>query len=223
MKRKNNRGKFYIIIGLIFIIAGMSFIGYQKYRLAQRNKAAKDLEVRMQARMSENKKPDVLDFNKDEPKEEPTDTEIVDEGDTDLLDKEDALAVIRIDKLDILLPIYPSTREKYLMDGVGIIETTDKPVSDHGTTCALAGHRGGYNEEDSFLHIDKLEEGDEIKITTTEEVLTYKVYEKEIIKPDDWSKFNREEDKTKLVLMTCHPYPYDYERLLVKAYLVDKE
>lgn len=223
MKRKNNRGKFYIIIGLIFIIAGMSFIGYQKYRLVQRNKAAKDLEVRMQAKASENKKLDVIGFNKDESKDETTDTEIVDEGDTDLLDKEDALAVIRIDKLDILLPIYPSTREKYLMDGVGIIETTDKPVSESGTTCALAGHRGGYNEEDSFLHIDKLEEGDEIKITTTEEVLTYKVYEKEIIKPDDWSKFNREEGKTKLVLMTCHPYPYDYERLLVKAYLVENE
>ncbi len=223
MKRKNNRGKFYIIIGLIFIIAGIFFIGYQKYRLAQRNKAAKDLEERMQAKASENKKLDVIGFNKDESKDETTDTEIVDEGDTDLLDKEDALAVIRIDKLDILLPIYPSTREKYLMDGVGIIETTDKPVSESGTTCALAGHRGGYNEEDSFLHIDKLEDGDEIKITTAEEVLTYKVYEKEIIKPDDWSKFNREEDKTKLVLMTCHPYPYDYERLLVKAYLVENE
>lgn len=221
--RKNNRGKFYIIIGLIFIIAGISFIGFQKYRLAQRNKAAKDLEERMQARMSENKKPEVLYFNKKDFEEDIKDFEIIDEGDTDLLDKEDALAVIRIDKLDILLPIYPSTREKYLMDGVGIIETTDKPVSDHGTTCALAGHRGGYNEEDSFLHIDKLEDGDEIKITSAEEVLTYKVYEKEIIKPDDWSKFNREEDKTKLVLMTCHPYPYDYERLLVKAYLVDKE
>ena len=223
MKRKNNRGKFYIIIGLLFIIAGISFIGYQKYRLDQRNKAAKDLEVRMQAKASENKKQDVIGFNMDESKDETTDTEIVDEGDTDLLDKEDALAVIRIDKLDILLPIYPSTREKYLRDGVGIIETTDKPVSEAGTTCALAGHRGGYNEEDSFLHIDKLEEGDEIKITTTEEGWTYKVYEKEIIKPDDWSKFNREEGKTKLVLMTCHPYPYDYERLLVKAYLVDKE
>ena len=223
MKRKNNRGKFYIIIGLIFILAGMSFIGYQKYRLAQRNKAAKDLEERMQAMASENKKPDVLDFNKKDSEEDVEDFEVRDEGDTELLDKEDALAVIRIDKLDILLPIYPSTREKYLRDGVGIIETTDKPMSEAGTTCALAGHRGGYNEDDSFLHIDKLEEGDEIKITSAEEVLTYKVFEKEIIKPDDWSKFNREEDKTKLVLMTCHPYPYDYERLLVKAYLVDKE
>ena len=223
MNKNKNRGKFYIIIGLVFILAGISFIGYQKYRLAQRNKAAKDLEERMQAMASENKKPDVLDFNKKDSEEDVEDFEVRDEGDTELLDKEDALAVIRIDKLDILLPIYPSTREKYLRDGVGIIETTDKPMSEAGTTCALAGHRGGYNEDDSFLHIDKLEEGDEIKITSAEEVLTYKVYEKEIIKPDDWSKFNREEEKTKLVLMTCHPYPYDYERLLVKAYLVDKE
>ena len=223
MKRKNNRGKFYIIIGLIFLVAGMSFIGYQKYRLAQRNKAAKDLEEKMQASVDKNKKPDVLDFEKDDPKEDLTNVdETADDGDEDLL-KDEALAVIRIDKLDILLPIYPTTSEKYLRDGVGIIETTDKPMSKAGTTCALAGHRGGYNEEDSFLHIDKLEEGDEIKITTAEEVLTYRVYEKEIIKPDDWSKFTREEDKTKLILMTCHPYPYDYERLLVKAYLIEEE
>ncbi|WP_296256624.1 class C sortase [uncultured Ezakiella sp.] len=220
MKRNNKkRGKFYIIIGLVFILAGMSVIGYQKLRLSNRNKAAKDLEGKMRARAIVNKKPEVLYFNEDDIKE----VEIVEAPEEDLLEKEDALAVIRIDKLDILLPIYPSTREKYLRDGVGIIETTDKPVSEAGTTCALAGHRGGYNEDDSFLHIDKLEEGDEIKITSAEEVLTYKVYEKEIIKPDDWSKFNREEEKTKLVLMTCHPYPYDYERLLVKAYLVDKE
>ena len=220
MKRNNKkRGKFYIIIGLVFILAGMSVIGYQKLRLSNRNKAAKDLEGKMRARAIVNKKPEVLYFNEDDIKE----VEIVEAPEEDLLEKEDALAVFRIDKPDILLPIYPSTREKYLRDGVGIIETTDKPVSEAGTTCALAGHRGGYNEDDSFLHIDKLEEGDEIKITSAEEVLTYKVYEKEIIKPDDWSKFNREEEKTKLVLMTCHPYPYDYERLLVKAYLVDKE
>ena len=220
MKRNNKkRGKFYIIIGLVFILAGMSVIGYQKLRLSNRNKAAKDLEGKMRARAIVNKKPEVLYFNEDDIKE----VEIVEAPEEDLLEKEDALAVIRIDKLDILLPIYPTTSDKYLRDGVGVIETTDKPVSEAGTTCALAGHRGGYNEDDSFLHIDKLEEGDEIKITSAEEVLTYKVYEKEIIKPDDWSKFNREEEKTKLVLMTCHPYPYDYERLLVKAYLVDKE
>lgn len=223
MKRKNNRGKFYIIIGLIFLVAGMSFIGYQRYRLSQRSKAAKDLEEKMQASVDKNKKPDVLDFEKDDPKEDLTNVDqTVDDGDEDLL-KDEALAVIRIDKLDILLPVYPTTSEKYLMDGIGIIETTDKPISEAGTTCALAGHRGGYNEEDSFLHIDKLEEGDEIKITTAEEVLNYRVYEKEIIKPDDWSKFTREEDKTKLILMTCHPYPYDYERLLVKAYLIEEE
>ena len=220
MKRNNKkRGKFSIIIGLVFILAGMSVIGYQKLRLSNRNKAAKDLEGKMRARAIVNKKPEVLYFNEDDIKE----VEIVEAPEEDLLEKEDALAVIRIDKLDILLPIYPTTSDKYLRDGVGVIETTDKPVSEAGTTCALAGHRGGYNEDDSFLHIDKLEEGDEIKITSAEEVLTYKVYEKEIIKPDDWSKFNREEEKTKLVLMTCHPYPYDYERLLVKAYLVDKE
>lgn len=70
--------------------------------------------------------------------------------------------------------------------------------------------------------MDKLEKGDEIKVTTKEETLYYKVIGQEVTEPTGWSKFIREEEKTKLFLMSCHSYPQNYQRLLVKAELVKK-
>lgn len=146
-----------------------------------------------------------------------------DDMERDDIKSEKALGVLRIDKLNLLAQVFDNTESGSLYDGVGVIESTDFPSSKPGTTCSIAGHRGGVNEELSFLNIDKLEIGDEIKITTKDEVLVYKVTGSEIIEPDDWSKFTREEDKSKLVLMTCHPYPTDKERLLVYSELQTNE
>lgn len=107
-----------------------------------------------------------------------------------------------------------------MLEGSGIVEDTDIPTSEGNTITVLAGHRGGINETQSFLNIDKLENGDKLKITTREEELYYKVVYKEVIEPTDWSKFTREEGKTKLFLMACHPYPKNDKRLLVKAELI---
>ena len=146
-----------------------------------------------------------------------------DDVERDDIQSDQAIGVLRIDKLNLLAQVFDNTKSGSLYDGVGVIESTDFPSSKLGTTCAIAGHRGGVNEELSFLNIDKLEFGDEIKITTKDEVLVYKVTGSEIIEPDDWSKFTREEYKSKLVLMTCHPYPTDKERLLVYSELQTNE
>ena len=146
-----------------------------------------------------------------------------DDIERDDIQSDKAIGVLRIDKLNLLAQVFDNTESGSLYDGVGVIESTELPSSKPGTTCAIAGHRGGVNEELSFLNIDKLEIGDEIKITTKDEVLIYKVTGSEIIEPDDWSKFTREEDKSKLVLMTCHPYPTDKERLLVYSEIQSNE
>lgn len=146
-----------------------------------------------------------------------------DDVEQDDIKSDKAIGVLRIDKLNLLAQVFGNTKSGSLHDGVGVIESTDFPSSKPGTTCAIAGHRGGVNEEFSFLNIDKLEVGDKIQITTNDEVLVYKVTGSEIIEPDDWGKFTREEDRSKLILMTCHPYPTDKQRLLIYSELqVDK-
>lgn len=213
------KNRIFTILGALLIICSALWILSIKQN--ENKKRANALEVEKQFERSIS-----LDEKKDESQEDVNltsdDTE-EDDVERDDIKSDKAIGVLRIDKLNLLAQVFDNTESGSLYDGVGVIESTDLPSSKPGTTCAIAGHRGGVNEELSFLNIDKLEVGDEIKITTKDEVLVYKVTGSEIIEPDDWSKFTREEDKSKLVLMTCHPYPTDKERLLVYSEIQTNE
>lgn len=94
---------------------------------------------------------------------------------------------IEIEKLNVLLPIFDNTSEKSLKEGVGILEGTDLSLREKNSISVIAGHRGGYNGEQTFLNINKLEKGDLIGIVTKNDRLVYEVSHKEIISPYDWS------------------------------------
>ncbi len=125
------------------------------------------------------------------------------------------VAYIEIEKLGVVLPVFPDTSKENLRRGVGLVDTTALPSAELGTTCAIAGHRGGYNGKDTFLDIDRLGDGDLVYMTTKTEDLTYVFSKKIVVKSDDWSHFNTEQDRSKLILVTCHPYPQNTDRLLV--------
>ena len=213
------KNRIFTILGALLIICSAFWIFSIKQNENKKRADALEAEKQFVQSISNDEK-------KDAPGEAANRTSYdVEEDDIerDDIQSDKAIGVLRIDKLNLLAQVFDNTESDSLYDGVGIIESTDLPSSKPGTTCAIAGHRGGVNEELSFLNIDKLEIGDEIKITTKDEVLIYKVTGSEIIEPDDWSKFTREEDKSKLVLMTCHPYPTDKERLLVYSEIQSNE
>lgn len=217
----SKKGKVLIYLGVILLFASTSFLIHQRERL----KSKKEEVIRLE----ENLLQDVA-INQSTPQKLKSDVEkkeeTIPEIGTEKSHNADeitsfSLGVIRIDEIGVILPIKEDASQESLIDGVGIVEGTDFPSSKKETITVLAGHRGGRNEELSFLNIDELEEGDEIKITTTEEILYYSVVGQEVIEANDWSKFIREEGKIKLFLMSCHPYPQYYQRLLVKADLVE--
>ena len=213
------KNRIFTILGALLIICSALWILSIKQNENKKRADALEVEKNFEQSIS-------LDEKKDESQEDinlTLDDAKEDGVERDVIKSDKAIGVLRIDKLNLLAQVFDNTESDSLYDGVGIIESTDLPSSKPGTTCAIAGHRGGVNEELSFLNIDKLEVGDEIKITTKDEVLVYKVTGSEIIEPDDWSKFTREEDKSKLVLMTCHPYPTDKERLLVYSEIQSNE
>lgn len=213
------KNRIFTILGALLIICSALWILSIKQNENKKRADALEVEKNFEQSIS-------LDEKKDESQEDinlTLDDAKEDGVERDVIKSDKAIGVLRIDKLNLLAQVFDNTESDSLYDGVGVIESTDFPSSKPGTTCAIAGHRGGVNEELSFLNIDKLEFGDEIKITTKDEVLVYKVTGSEIIEPDDWSKFTREEDKSKLVLMTCHPYPTDKERLLVYSELQTNE
>ena len=172
---------------------------------------ALELEREFQKEALEDNLEEVDKSTKDTAEERGSDKPI----DRDEITNDKAIAVIRIDKIGVLAQVFDNDKQSTLRKGVGVIETTDMPSSELGTCSAIAGHRGGVNEDLSFLNIDQLGDGDEIKVTTKDEVLVYKVTGSEVIEPDDWSKFTRDQSKSRLILMACHPYPKNDKRILI--------
>lgn len=211
--------KILIIIGVLLIISSAIWLGAIKIRENRMRQEALELEREFQNK--------ALDKEIEEPPASSDDaSEEIDLDETidgDEIRNDKAIGVIRIDKIAVLAQIFDNDRQDTLLKGVGVIETTDMPASKLGTCSAIAGHRGGVNEELSFLHIDQLENGDEVKVTTKDEVLVYKVTGSEVIEPDDWSKFTRDEDKSRLILMACHPYPKNDKRILIYTELEKSE
>ena len=212
-QKKDHLSKFLIAVGFIFIVFSIAFLFLNHKRIELKKEESINLEKQI--------KQELPPFENYEQENKPEEIEQNVASKDSIKDK--AIGVLRIDKIGVITPISDNTSEQSLLEGSGIVEDTDIPTSEGNTITVLAGHRGGINETQSFLNIDKLEKGDELKITTREEELYYKVVDKEVIEPTDWSKFTREEGKTKLFLMACHPYPKNDKRLLVKAELIKND
>lgn len=211
-QKKDHLSKFLLAVGLIFIVFSIAFLFLNHKRIELKKEESINLEKQIKQEL-----PPFENYEQERPEEIKQNVAPKDSI------KDTAIGVLRIDKIGVITPISDNTNEQSLLEGSGIVEDTDIPTSEGNTITVLAGHRGGINETQSFLNIDKLENGDKLKITTREEELYYKVVDKEVIEPTDWSKFTREEGKTKLFLMACHPYPKNDKRLLVKAELVKND
>lgn len=213
-KHRNRQGKFLILLGISLLLIGAAIPVKVHLKNEKQKKVALAMEEAMLKEASKKK------AAAKKPAAAENDAGAAKSLQEDAITYENALGVIRIDKIDVVLPIFDNTSKKNLLLGVGVVKTTDPPSTEKNTITVLAGHRGSGKGLDFFLHINKLEPGDEIKITTRKQVLYYKVMGDEVVEPDDWSRFIREEDKTKLYLMSCHPYPKNNKRLLVKTELV---
>lgn len=213
-KHKNRQGKFLILLGISLLLIGAAIPVKVHLKNEKQKKIALAMEEAMLKEASKKK------AAAKKPAAAENDAGAAKSLQEDAITYENALGVIRIDKIDVVLPIFDNTSKKNLLLGVGVVKTTDPPSTEKNTITVLAGHRGSGKGLDFFLHINKLEPGDEIKITTRKQVLYYKVMGDEVVEPNDWSRFIREEDKTKLYLMSCHPYPKNNKRLLVKSELV---
>lgn len=211
--------KLLLIIGALLIMSSTIWLASIKIRENRMRQEALELEREFQKEALEDNLEEVDKSTKDTAEERGSDKPI----DRDEITNDKAIAVIRIDKIGVLAQVFDNDKQSTLRKGVGVIETTDMPSSELGTCSAIAGHRGGVNEDLSFLNIDQLGDGDEIKVTTKDEVLVYKVTGSEVIEPDDWSKFTRDQSKSRLILMACHPYPKNDKRILIYTELEKSE
>lgn len=85
----------------------------------------------------------------------------------------------------------------------------------------LSGHRGMAAKE-MFRNIDSLYEGDVFYIHGKTGTLKYRVTQQRVIYPHETKYLDIEKDKDMFTLLTCHPYRYNYQRLLIHGERIEE-
>lgn len=157
---------------------------------------------------------------------------IVDNMDTSILSDESynsllnqangIMGSIEIPKIDVDLPIYHGTEDDILSVGVGHIQGTSLPVGGENTHCVLSGHRG-LPGSSLFTRLDEMKEGDLFFLSVMGETLAYKVYDIQIVDPDNTDVLEITAGKDDVSLVTCTPYGLNTHRLVVTGERVPYE
>ena len=150
----------------------------------------------------------------------PVDTSLWDEGRIEeyqeslFVDMDAPLALLRIPRLEIEVPVFAGTDDLVLNRGVGWIAGTAPP--DQAGNIGIAGHRDGF-----FRPLQDIVRGDEILLETTHASTTYLVEELHIVDPTDVWVLEPTESPS-VTLVTCYPFYFvgsAPERFIVRANL----
>ena len=98
--------------------------------------------------------------------------------------------------------------------GATHLSQTSIPIGGNNTNSVIAAHRGLIRNK-MFRNIDKLGNGDIIKINNMWGELTYKVIKTEVIHPTNINEILIQKDKDLITLVTCHPYRVNTHRYIV--------
>jgi sortase A len=124
------------------------------------------------------------------------------------------LGVIKIDKINVKMPILEGTNQSSLKIGAGQMKGST-PLGEIGNA-VLAGHRS-YTYGRFFNRLNELEEGDLIIVEAQGQTYQYKVFRILVVEPTDLSVLNRNNRDRVLTLITCTPIRTATHRLIVHA------
>lgn len=130
------------------------------------------------------------------------------------------IGYVTIPNLKVTLPIFHSTTDEVLEIGAGHIPHTSLPVGGENTHAAISAHSGLLNAE-MFTNLDKLEYGDTFNIEILGMSLTYQVYSKEVVEPNDITALAILPGEDLVTLITCTPIGVNTHRLLVHGKRID--
>jgi sortase A len=109
-----------------------------------------------------------------------------------------AIAILRIPKIHVEVPVLEGTDSLSLNRGVGHVTGTANP--DENGNMAIAGHRDGF-----FRGLKDVALGDEIELATTGRTGTYIIDRISVVYPSDVSVL-RTRPHASLTLITCYPF-----------------
>ena len=126
------------------------------------------------------------------------------------------MGYLKIEAIDLRLPIYHTTDETVLQSGVGHVPTTSLPVGGNGTHAVLSGHRGLPSAK-LFTDLDKVQIGDYFFIYILDDILAYKVDQIKTVLPADTQDLQIIKGEDHVTLVTCTPYGINTHRLLIRG------
>lgn len=132
------------------------------------------------------------------------------------MEESGVMGALEIPKISVYLPIYHGTSQEVLERGVGHLEGTSMPVGGKDTHTVLTGHRGLPSAE-LFSNLDQLERNDEFYIHILGEILAYKVFNVETVRPEETGHLAIAKGQDRVTLVTCTPYGINTHRLLIHA------
>ncbi len=122
---------------------------------------------------------------------------------------------IRIAKINVDSTVVEGDSWQTLQLGVGHHVGSANP-GERGNM-VLSAHNDVYGE--IFRHLDKLQPGDIIIVSTTTKDFTYAVQERQFVSPDAMWVLDSSGDERRLTLISCYPYQVDTQRIVVFATL----
>ncbi len=108
------------------------------------------------------------------------------------------LALLRIPKIDLVVPVYEGTTDLILNRGLGRIEGTAQ-LGESGN-CGIAGHRDGF-----FRKLKDIGPGDQIELQTLSGNNTYVIENITIVRPENVEVLGQGEEDV-ITLVTCYPF-----------------
>lgn len=126
-----------------------------------------------------------------------------------------ALALLRVPKINLEVPILEGTDDLSLNRAVGHIVGTPKPGEDGNI--GIAGHRDGF-----FRGLKDVSTGDTIEIVTPSDTYRYVIDSITVVDPKDVSVLS-ERAQPSITLVTCYPFYFigsAPQRYIVQASLV---
>ncbi|MGC0369291.1 class C sortase [Microbacterium sp. SLBN-111] len=129
-------------------------------------------------------------------------------------DADGVMARLRIPVIGVDLPIYHGTSDETLAKGVGHLEGTSLPVGGADQHAVLTAHRG-LAQATLFDHLDRVAVGDTFTIEVFGEVLTYRVRDTRVVRPDETQTLLPQAGEDLVTLVTCTPLGVNTHRILV--------
>ena len=127
-----------------------------------------------------------------------------------------SLAVLRIPKIRLEVPVLPGTDDRTLDHAVGHIEGTAQPGTEGNL--GIAGHRDGF-----FRGLKDITTGDLIELDTLQGKDVYRVERTWVVNPEDVSVLDQTSTRA-LTLVTCYPFYFigsAPSRFIVRAVPID--